>query len=110
MREAINYAEPWMPVDEHADNLVRELQREVREHHPLWGRKARAIAQRTDSDDVLFELEGAGPKFAVVHLTWTGQSETRGEWPATRLFSSIEDWLRDGMMRDHKEFIGSDGP
>jgi hypothetical protein len=106
MNDQIDFIEPWTAVGQYADNLVKELRKEVTERHPLWDVKVRAIAQRTDSDDVLFEIEGGGQRLAVVHLTWTGEPETDGKWPDTQMFTSLEEW-KESMMRDHKEFTGS---
>ncbi len=60
-----------------AASLEGELARELRSDHPLFGRRARAVARRTDCDDVAFEVESGG--FCVVHLTWT--KESGGRWP-----------------------------
>ena len=74
--------------------------------HPLWNKDVRAIAQRTDSDDVLFEVEGVVPTFAVVHLSWSGEPENNPMYPDAKLFSSPDQWILDGMIPDHKEFVG----
>ncbi len=60
-----------------AASLEGELARELRSDHPLFGRRARALARRTDCDDVAFEVEPGG--LCVVHLTWTKESGVR--WP-----------------------------
>ena len=71
------FLEPWWQPDA-ADlaaidaELAREL--EFNLHHPLHGVKCRAIARRTDCDDVLFKLEGHDSRLAVVHLTWSADS------------------------------------
>ena len=103
---SIDFMEPWVRVGQFADNLVKELRREVVNGHPLWNKDVRAIAQRTDSDDVLFEVEGVLPTFAVVHLTWSGEPENNPMYPDAKLFSSLDQWIRDGMIPDHKEFVG----
>ena len=103
---SIDFMEPWVRVGQFDDNLVKELRREVVNGHPLWNKDVRAIAQRTDSDDVLFEVEGVVPTFAVVHLTWSGEPENNPMYPDAKLFSSLDQWIRDGMIPDHKEFVG----
>jgi hypothetical protein len=102
----IEFKEPWIAVGEFASNLARELEHEVTENHPLWNKKARALAQRTDSDDVLFALEHeeSTPRYAVVHLTWSGEPELDPRWPDTQCYNSLEEWVRDRMMPDHAEF------
>jgi len=102
----IEYQEPWNATGKYADNLVKELEREVTEGHLLFQVEVRAIAQRTDSDDVLFRLPDG--RCAVVHLTWSGEPEGDSRWPDTRVFESWEAWSRTGMMVDHAEFIGNE--
>jgi hypothetical protein len=53
----------------------------------------KAIAYRTDNDDVLFELDDQDYQFAVVHLTWPGGQESSEEYPWTVLYSNFEDWV-----------------
>ena len=108
MSHQINYLEPWMATGQYADNLVKELEREVTENHVLWQVKSRAIAQRSDCDDVLFEIESdKGKYYAVVHLTWSGEPELDARWPHTRVFATIESWADECMKTDHAKFIGS---
>lgn len=108
MYERMTYLEPWVPIGQDAVALVAELRNEVTENHPLWGIEARAIARRTDSDDVLFELGFDETKLAVVHLTWSGHLETDSRWPSTRFFASLSEWIREGMSLDHRQFTHSD--
>lgn len=103
---SIAFQEPWVKVGQHADNLVKELRREVVRGHALWGKAVRAIAQRTDSDDVLFEVEGVVPTYAVVHLTWSGEPEVDARCPDAKLFPSLDQWVREVMTPDHRDFIG----
>ena len=103
----IDFLEPWVAVGEYAGNLVLELQREISEGHVLWMRTVQPVAQRSDSDEVLFEVDGQPLSYAVVHLTWSGESERDSRWPDTRMYPTIEEWIRDGMMSDHREVMGS---
>jgi len=107
MNKEIEYLEPWIATGQFADNLVKELEREATEGHALWKIKTRAIAQRSDSDDVLFEIESDQGKYAVVHLTWSGEPEPDSRWPDTRIFATVESWADECMKTDHAEFIGS---
>lgn len=104
----IDFREPWVAVGQYAENLVKELERELTDQHVLWGKSVRPVAQRTDSDDVLFELDGEPSTYAVVHLTWSGEPEDNYRWPDTKLFSSLDEWIRDGMLPDHHEFVGEE--
>ena len=100
------FLEPWTQVGEFASNLVDELQRELIDGHDLYGRSVVAIAQRIDSDDVLFKVND-GTAYAVVRLTWNGKPEQSPKWPDTKLFPTLEEWQRLGMAADHEEFVGA---
>jgi hypothetical protein len=63
--------------DAEATKLGGELLRELAEGHPLRGCAARAVARRTDCDDVAFEIDRA--RLCVVHLTWAKEADAR--WP-----------------------------
>ncbi len=101
-----DFKEPWVKVGQFADNLVHELRREVVLGHPLWSKDVRAIAQRIDSDDVLFEVVGDTTTYAVVHLSWRGSFESIPLFPEVKLFSSFDHWVHEGMNPDHGEFVG----
>jgi hypothetical protein len=103
------FKQPWTSVGKYASNLSDELEREVAEGHLLWRKRTRALAQRTDSDDVLFviEQEGNSLLYAVVHLTWSGEPERDTRWPYTETYSSIEEWTRARMIPDYEEFMTS---
>ncbi|HUE73676.1 MAG TPA: hypothetical protein VMP01_22550 [Pirellulaceae bacterium] len=85
--------DPWQPAAENASALERELCSEVAPGHPLHGRSCRAVARRIDCDEVLFEV--GSTQLAVVHLTWRGAAETNSNFPATSLYDSFEDLVRD---------------
>lgn len=97
-----NWLEPWEPVAD-GQPLEGELHREIGESHALYGHNVRAIARRGDQDDVLFELEKHTHRFALVHLTWSGQRERDARWPATTFFGTWSDWLEQ-MTVDRHEF------
>ncbi len=100
----IDWLPPWLPADV---GFEEELARELRPGHPLYGVKAVSVARRTDNDDVLFALFGHSSRFAVVHLTWSSRPEPSPEWPATVFFASLEEWIEQGMRKDHVEFTGA---
>jgi hypothetical protein len=93
---------PWAKVGKYAFNLVRELERELHPNHVLWGHQFTAIAQRTDRDDVLFEVKNDVTRYAVVHLTWTGVSET-DQYPFSTLYDDYAFWLVS-MNNDNVQF------
>jgi len=83
---------------------VAELQREVRRDHPLFGKRAKALAAAEDRDDVLFEIsEGGGRTYAVVHLTWSRRMEPFAKIPWTEVFGSLAQWL-ERMKADHGDY------
>jgi hypothetical protein len=98
---------PWRIItdssEKSAEVLTAELSSELVPKHVLHGLTARAVAARIDRDDVLFEIEGADMALAVVHLTWRKESDLR--WPATRIFASWEQWVRDEMFPAHQEYL-----
>ena len=96
----LTWLAPWEPTD--AD-LGAELAREAGPGHPLFGRRAVAVARRADDDDVLFWLPDGPAPLAVVHLTWTGRRERSPEWPWTVFYDSVDDWRERGMRADHDE-------
>jgi hypothetical protein len=102
----IAFVKPWVEVGKFGDNLVKELHRECSIDHPLHNKTVRAIAQRTDTDDVLFTIEGGDPPYAVVHLTWSGNEEIDPSCPDVKPFSSFNHWIRDGMIPDSQAFSG----
>ena len=54
-----NWQEPWQPLEmDQVAAFEQELQREVMPGHRLYGLEVTAVAQRIDSDDVLFRIRG----------------------------------------------------
>jgi hypothetical protein len=93
--------EPW-----HEDRnpaFAQELRRETCQGHVLHGLPVSPLACRQDCDDVLFAIEDGTGRVAVVHLTYS--KETNPFWPNAELFPSLEAWLTV-MMSDHEEFCG----
>jgi hypothetical protein len=100
----MNLHNPWVQTGSDSVNFENELRRELGPDHPLYGSAATAIARRIDTDDVLFEVTGALPRFAVVHLTWSGRPEIDARWPAVTFFSDLKDWIERGMTPDHQAY------
>ena len=95
--ERTEFLPPWVQVGAFAIALEEELQREIVPGHALFGLPTRAIAQRTDCDDVLFEVLVPEHRYAVVHLSWRGQREEDARWPHTEFFLTFEDWIEKCM-------------
>lgn len=103
MASTITWLEPWYRVDD-TDirvGLEDQLGREICSRHKLFDESVRLIARRSDTDDALFLL--ADGRVAEVHLTWRQGVEPDPRWPATAIFSSLEEWQRDCMVPLHKE-------
>ena len=98
----IDFLEPWVALtDAQRSRFEEELRRELTPGHVLAGAAFRAIARRQDCDDVLFELVGDG--VAVVHLTWSRETDAR--WPRTERFASLAEWAERRMKPDHEDFV-----
>jgi len=102
--EKVDWLEPWSPVvdPKHAATLERELKKEVTRGHALFGQNARAIAVRSDQDDVLFAI-GNPIRLVVVHLTWLSGAD-RPPWPRTTFFESASEFVEKQMKADHSAF------
>jgi hypothetical protein len=83
---------PWAKVNA-GEGFEQELRKEVCPGHVLYRTKIKAIARRTDNDDVLFMLVEK-VSYAQVHLTWTGKREKDRRWPHAELFGTWDEWLR----------------
>ncbi len=100
--EDVALLEPWAAVT-NAQGLEAELARELPPGHRLHGRPGlRAVARRSDGDDVLFVSDTSAP--AVVHLTWA--KDPAAAHPSIEIYSSIEDWVARRMNVDHDAFAG----
>jgi hypothetical protein len=103
---ALAWLEPWAPVpSDRAAALEKALGRELCEGHALYGRQVRAIAVRSDCDDVLFELLDA-PGFVVVHLT--PHKSQAPDLPMWMRFDSIAAFREGCMEPDHLEHVDDD--
>lgn len=98
--EDVTLLEPWTAVTS-PESLEAELARELMPGHRLFGRKLRAVAKRSDSDDVLFADDKLA---AVVHLTWA--KEPQPDLPDAQIFASVEEWVKRRMDPDHDDFTG----
>ena len=102
--DALEILLPWRTISDsaNAEHLSAELSTELSPKHPLYGLKAKAVANRIDRDDVLFEVDGGTAPLAVVHLTRREESDPH--WPSARLFGSWERWVLDEMLPANEEY------
>lgn len=103
MSERFDWLEPWYPIDdpEHSAGLARQLAVEVGAGHVLQGLAVRLVARRADTDDALFALPDG--RLAEVHMTWRQSAEPDPHWPATALFSSLDEWAEESMRPLNRE-------
>jgi hypothetical protein len=102
----MRWLSPWCDVADLAKAFERELSREIAPGHPLYSIPVEAIAKRSDSDDVLFQLLDGSHCVAVVHLTWTQAPLEGPPWPHTELFADLEAFADKRMQSDRRESIG----
>lgn len=98
------YLDPWHPACGKSA-LERQLQAELPDGHALSGLGVTALAQRQDCDDVLFSLDDGSGRVAVVHLTWSQNTDAR--WPQTEFYASLSAWANERMPMDHETFNAS---
>lgn len=79
------FEQPWEPADS-SDFLLEQIQAELTEPHPLFGKILRPLAIRADSDDVLVKTTDG---YALVHLSWCRRSQPSPDFPHALL---LEDW------------------
>ncbi|WP_435008116.1 hypothetical protein P12x_005391 [Tundrisphaera lichenicola] len=109
----MEWLDPWWSTaewgQEVAVTLERELVREVGPGHPLHGIPSKAIGKHASCDEVLFQLLDGTGRVAVVHLTWSRYLPEEPPWPATEIYSSLEEWAELGMRPDSEECRGTPG-
>jgi hypothetical protein len=82
--ESLNWRLPWRPLNHPLDlpALQRQLERELADGHPLWGKSAEVIGRRVDNDDVLVCCSDG--TLATVHLDWAKVPHHKPwEYPST---------------------------
>jgi hypothetical protein len=86
-------ADPWWDLrgggeleQRQRDALRAELQRELKETHPLFGTHVEVIATCQHCDDVLITSEA---HWAIVHLTWA--ADETPPWPDTTFFDRAQE-------------------
>jgi hypothetical protein len=74
--------------------------------HILTTYKYSALGRCSTNDDVLFAIHHptADFQFAVVHLTWRGNTENNSRWPITSFYVDFEEFRRTVMLRDKADW------
>lgn len=96
------FSEPWHKTSEEDVNLLDQLNRELSEGHPLFGKQVELLARRFDMDDILLKVDD---KYAVVHLTWSDQPQIDPRFPATSFYNSIREAVTEDQGITLKELI-----
>ncbi len=94
---------PWEPIAE-GESFEAELRTELMEGHPLFGISAVAVARRIDKDEVLFSLDDPTNSFSVVLLSWRMKPETIPNWPLSRSYRNLDQWVAECMRPDNLEY------
>lgn len=82
---------PWRALSHPLDlpALQRQLDRELADGHPLWGKNAEVIGRRADNDDVLVCCPDG--TLATVHLDWArGPHANPREYPSMQAHESVD--------------------
>ena len=97
----IYYLKPW-----HSDNkdLTVQLHREINKRHVLYNKQVKTIARRQDNDDVLFEVDNADFKYAMVHLTWSQKTLKDSKYPRTETYKSWQDAYENRIIIDNQDW------
>lgn len=101
----INWLEPWDSLCTEPCSFERELYREVGEEHILFGKKVSTIGRQYDRDDFLFHVHDSEYCFAVVHLTYSHRSEESPNYPRTKVYKDLDDWIKKCMIPDNAEYM-----
>lgn len=79
-----------VPTEEEARLLHEELQKELREGHPLYEKSVKVVA--INGDDILCQHLDEEDRFTSVHLTWKGAQE-RPKFPWVNATGTFQDCL-----------------
>ena len=106
---ALTWLEPWAPLQPtEARERERELASSLSDLHPLYGRKAEAIAARTDdASDVLFCVS-TPDQLAVVNLVPGRKTKGSAQIPFFVPYDSVDDFEQGCMAPDHLEYSDED--
>lgn len=106
---SVDFKLPWVAVSEsERERLEAELTQEICLLHQLAAVDRRVIARRVDTDDILIEINHLC-ECAEVHLTWSGKTEMNPVLPHTELQATLEDWVTERMLPDHKKYLAETG-
>lgn len=103
----LRFIEPYLDAfdmdDDSIQSLITELNAELPHNHVLSNTSFELIARKTNSDDIILNLENE--RIAVVCLTWKTRQETEGR-PLTRIYKDKRDFWSREMKQEIIEFNG----
>jgi hypothetical protein len=99
--DTIHFLKPW-----HSDNkdLTIQLHREINKKHILNNKPLKTIARRQDNDDVLFEVDNADFKYAMVHLTWSQKTLKDSKYPRTETYENWQEVYENRIVIDNQDW------
>lgn len=103
MYRNIEWLEPWDSLCTDRSSFEEELRKELRQGHVLYGKKVAVIGRCYDCDEFLLEVSGFEFRYAVAHLTFSGKEES-GNYPKTKAYKGLNDWINRCMIPDNNEF------
>ena len=102
----MEWLDRWCGVENAAqsyrDTFRDQLAREVSWGHPLYKLPVELIA-RGNGDDCLYKILDGSERVAFVHLVWQGRQ--RPPSPGTDIYASLNEWMEQHMIPEHKEWI-----
>jgi hypothetical protein len=92
--QAVNLPAGWVPIPDSEcaafeAELATEVAADLKPRHPLANRRLKAVAHCNQRDHVLFKITENPIRWALVHLSWSGQPEADIR-PHRQLFASTE--------------------
>lgn len=91
----------WIEIDPiEQERFEDEYAAEIAKGHPLYGVPVRAIARRTDRDDVLFNVLRHLCDYVVVRLTWSRREEQPPDTPRFDLYTDAADLISELGRRE----------
>src|SRR5688500_1556797 len=98
----MNWLEPWEDLTIGQRELFeKELRRELTKGHLIFGINAQAVGKDGGSDDILFRINNKEFEFALVHLTWSRESNP--VFPRTTLYKDWDEFVQKKMKVDNNE-------
>lgn len=94
------FEEPWESTSG-SPFLMEQIESELTEPHPLYGKVKETLAIRVDSDDVLVKTEDG---YALVHLSWCRRSQPTGDFPHALYFNDWAEFVVNIYLPDLSEW------